>query len=59
MSFEGTAEQEARISVEHGTQAEGFVADAQGHVTGLKVVSAFGGDVVHRLLAVEAARGVR
>ena len=44
VSFEGTAEQEARISVEHGTQAEGFVADAQGHVTGLKVVSVAPGD---------------
>ncbi len=28
VSFEGTPEQEARISVEHGTQAEGFVAGA-------------------------------
>ncbi len=44
VSFECTAEQEARISVEHGTQAEGFVADAQGHVTGLKVVSVAPGD---------------
>ena len=44
MSFEGTPEQEARISVEHGTQAEGFVADAQGHVTGLKVVSVAPGE---------------
>ncbi|RYQ54529.1 glutamate synthase subunit beta [Bifidobacterium pseudolongum] len=44
VNFEGTPEQEARISVEHGTQAEGFVADAQGHVTGLKVVSVAPGE---------------
>ncbi|KFI65964.1 glutamate synthase subunit beta [Bifidobacterium cuniculi] len=44
VNFVGTPEQEAKVSIETGTQTEGFVADEHGHVTGLKVVSVAPGD---------------
>lgn len=38
VSFEGCDESQDHITIEHCAQASGFLADAQGHVTGLKIV---------------------
>ena len=39
VNFEGSDEDKAKVKVENSTATEGFVADENGHVTGLKVVT--------------------
>ncbi len=42
--FEGCEADKAKVKVEDGTAAEGFVADGNGHVTGLRVVNVAPGE---------------
>ena len=44
VNFVGTEEEQAKVKVEHSTATEGFVADENGHVTGLKVVNVAPGE---------------
>lgn len=44
VQFEGTAEEQERVTIETSTQTEGFIADEHGHVTGLKVVTVAPGE---------------
>ena len=44
VNFEGSDEDKAKVKVENSTATEGFVADENGHVTGLKVVNVAPGE---------------
>ena len=44
VNFVGIEEEQAKVKVEHSTATEGFVADENGHVTGLKVVNVAPGE---------------
>lgn len=44
VNFVGTEEEQAKVKVEDATATEGFVADENGHVTGLKVVNVAPGE---------------
>lgn len=44
VNFEGSDEDKAKVKVENSTATEGFVADENGHVTGLKVVNVASGE---------------
>ena len=44
VNFVGSDEEQARVHIEDSTASEGFVADENGHVTGLKVVDVAPGE---------------
>ena len=44
INFVGSDEEQARVHIEDSTASEGFVADENGHVTGLKVVDVAPGE---------------
>ncbi len=44
VNFVGSEEDQAKVTIENSTATEGFVADENGHVTGLKVVNVAPGE---------------